>query len=458
MHTRERWASKIGFIMAAAGSAIGLGSLWRFPYVVGENGGGAFVLLFAIFTFVLGLPVFIAEVVIGRKTQKSAVFAYQALSHEGSNWKMLGYMNILACFIILAFYSVVSGWCMSYTLMSLTQFTHGKTPDQIREVFNILVASPGINVFWLMLFLGLNVGIVFSGVKKGVEHWSKILMPVLLILLLFLFLYSVTLEGFGKAAEFILKPDFSKLTPTVILNALGMAFFTLSVGLGIILTYGSYMGPQENIPKMSFIVALMTFVIAMIAALMIFPIVFTFGLPPEGGPGLVFQTLPILFAKMPGEVVLSTLFFALLFFTAITSSISLLEMLVANFMEIFNWPRHKSTLITASITFLIGIPCALSSSDTLFANWSGIYGSNFFDTMNTITSNWMMPISGLLTTLFVGWKMEKEVFNSELIKGSSFRFLLKPIFFAVKWIAPVCVTLIILEQTGLINFNYLMNR
>ncbi len=453
MHQREHWSTQIGFIMAAAGSAIGLGSLWRFPYTVGENGGAAFVLLYALFTFFLGLPVFISELVIGRQTQKSAVFAYQSLSKEGSNWKMLGYLNILSCFIILAFYSVVSGWCLSYTLMSLTQFTKGKTPDEIRQVFSILASSPGINLFWLFLFLGLNVGVVFSGVKKGIEHWSKILMPVLLVLLLVLFGYSLTLEGFSKAFSFIMLPDFSKLTPSAILNALGMAFFTLSVGLGIILTYGSYMGPQEDIPRTSFIVALMTFIVSMIAALMIFPIVFTFGFAPEGGPGLVFQTLPILFSKLPGEIILSTVFFALLFFTAITSSISLLEMLVANFMEIFSWSRQKATIITASITFLIGIPCALSSSGALFPNWKAIYGMDFFDTMNYITSSWMMPISGLFTTLFVGWKMERSLFDSELIKGTKWRYLLKPIFFSVKWLAPISVLFIILEQSGLIKFH-----
>ncbi|NBO24534.1 MAG: sodium-dependent transporter, partial [Chlamydiae bacterium] len=437
MHPREHWSTRIGFIMAAAGSAIGLGSLWRFPYTVGENGGAAFVLLYALFTFFLGLPVFISELVVGRNTQKSAVFAYQSLSHVESNWKMLGYLNILSCFIILAFYSVVSGWCLSYTLMSLTQFTQGKTPEEIKGVFNILASSPGINLFWLFLFLGLNVGVVFSGVKKGIEHWSKILMPILLVLLLFLFGYSLTLEGFPQAFEFIMKPDFSKLTPAAILNALGMAFFTLSVGLGIILTYGSYMGPKEDIPKTSFIVATMTFIVSMISALMIFPIVFTFGLAPEGGPGLVFQTLPILFAKLPGEVILSTIFFSLLFFTAITSSISLLEMLVANFMEIFLLPRKKATIYTALITFIIGIPCALSSSDLLFANWKAIYGKDFFETMNYLTSSWMMPISGLLSTIFVGWKMEKRIFESELLSGTKMTYLLKPIFFSVKWLAPI---------------------
>ena len=453
MHPREHWSTRIGFIMAAAGSAIGLGSLWRFPYTVGENGGAAFVLLYAIFTFFLGLPVFIAELIVGRNTQKSAVFAYQALSKEDSNWKMLGYLNILSCLIILAFYSVVSGWCLSYTLMSLTQFTKGKTPEEISQVFSTLVSSPGINLFWLVLFLALNVGVVFSGIKKGIEHWSKILMPILLVLLLFLFCYGLTLDGFPKAFDFIMRPDFSKITPSAILNALGMAFFTLSVGLGIILTYGSYMGPNEDIPKTSMIVASMTFIVSMISALMIFPVVFTFGFAPQGGPGLVFQTLPVLFAKLPGEVLLSTIFFALLFFTAITSSISLLEMLVANFMEIFHLPRKKSTIIAAGLTLLIGIPCALSSSDILFPNWKAIYGKDFFETMNYITSSWMMPISGLLTTIFVGWKMEKSIFESELMKGTKLGYLMKPIFFCVKWLAPISVLLIILEQTGLVNFN-----
>lgn len=354
MSQREHWGSRIGFIFAAAGSAIGLGSLWLFPYQAGNNGGGAFVLCYLLFTLLIALPLFIAELVIGRKTQRGSIFAYQTLSHENSNWKMLGWLNMISCFIILAFYSVVAGWCLSYILMSLTQFTEGKSPSEIREVFKTLASSASINVFWLFIFMALNVGIVFSGIRKGVEKWSRILMPGLLFILLALFFYACTMPGFSQAARFLFYPDFSKLSPSGILNALGMSFFTASVGLGIILTYGSYMKPDEDLPKTSMVVLTMTALVSMIGSLMIFPIVFSYGFSPEGGPGLVFQTLPVLFAKLPGQVIISTVFFALLLFTAITSSISILEMLVANFMELFLMSREKATLICAGIAFVIG--------------------------------------------------------------------------------------------------------
>ncbi|MCF7806304.1 MAG: sodium-dependent transporter [Simkaniaceae bacterium] len=457
MSQREHWGSRIGFIMAAAGSAIGLGSLWKFPYTAGENGGGAFVLCYLIFTLFIALPLFIAELIIGRKTQKGAVFAYQALTHEGSNWKMLGWINALACFIILGFYSVVAGWTLSYILMSLTQFTQGKSPDEIRTIFTTLASSPGINIFWLFLFIAMNVGIVFSGIRKGIEKWSKILMPGLLAILIVLFIYALTMDGFPQAFRFIFYPNFTALSASGMLNALGMAFFTASVGLGIILTYGSYMKPDENIPKTSIIVSIMTILVSLIASLMIFPIVFTFGFSPQEGPGLVFQTLPILFSKLPGQVLISTIFFALLLFTAITSSISILEMLVANFIELFSLSREKATILCALISFLIGIPCALSHSDTLFASWKSIYSMNFFDTMNYVTSSWMMPISGLLTTIFIGWKLDKEIIESEFVAGTHWVWIFKPWFFCVRYIAPLGVIAIILDQTGLLNFNALFS-
>ncbi len=453
---REHWGSKLGFIMASAGSAIGLGSLWKFPYIVGQNGGGAFVILYILFTILIGLPVFTSELVLGRHSQHGAIRTYETLSSSKENWKMLGWLNLTSCFIILAYYSVVAGWCFSYILMSLNEFYIAKSPAQIREMFNILYASPSMNVLWLGLFLLLNVGVVYSGVRRGIEHWSKILTPGFLIIILCLFFYSMTLSGFKDAAHFIFYPDFTKITPSSILNALGMAFFTLSVGLGIILTYGSYMKPTEDIPQTAFIVALMTLVVSLIGAMTIFPIVFTFKFPPQAGPGLIFQTMPILFSKLPGSLVISTVFFSLLLFVALTSSISLLEMIVANLMEVYHWTRSKSTLIGTLITFLIGIPCALSGSNVLFPKWTMIYGKNFFDTLEYVSSAWMMPISGLLTTLFVGWFLDRKLFDEEFTRGAKgFAKLLHPWYFSVRWVAPVIVVFIILEQTGVININSL---
>lgn len=447
---REHWGSRLGFIMAAAGSAIGLGSVWRFPYTVGENGGGAFVLLYLLFTAFLGLPVFIAEVVIGRHSQTSAILAYSNLSGGSRNWKMLGWLNLIACFIILSFYSVVAGWCLCYTLMSLMQFTQGKSPDEIRAVFDTLFTASDINIFWLFIFILLNVGVVYAGVRKGIERWSKILTPALLVILVLLFFHGISMPGFGKAAHFIFSPDFSKITPNTILNALGMAFFTLSVGLGIILTYGSYMKETEDLPKTGLIIAFMTIVVSLLAAMTIFPIVFSFDFPPEGGPGLVFKTMPVLFAKLPGSLVISTVFFLLLLFTALTSSISLLEMLVSNLIEIFSFSRKKAVCFAAGFSFILGVPSALSGSGALFPNWHVVYGKDFFETMNYITASWMMPISGLLTTIFVGWKLKKHLVETEFMSGTRLRGLFKAWLFAVKWLAPIAVAIIILTEAGII--------
>ena len=447
----EHWSSKIGFILATAGSAVGLGALWRFPYVAGTNGGGAFVFLYLLFTFLLGFPVFIAELIIGRKTQKSAVLAYSSLSKGSENWRGLGWLNFLTSLIILSFYGVVAGWVLSYVFMSLGNFSQGKTPEQIQMVFHTLYESPWINLFWFGLFLLINLGIVSSGIKKGIEHWSKILMPLLFLFLIALFIFSTTLPGFTDAVRFIFLPNFANLGPDGVLTALGMAFFTLSVGYGIIVTYGSYMKKTENIPKNGCYVAIMTVFVSLIAALVIFPIVFTYNLPPEGGPGLVFQTLPVLFAKMPATILLSTTFFLLMLFATLTSTISLLEILVANIMEVFDVKRTKACIYLSLLAFIIGIPSAFSGSGTLFPKWEAIYGKNFFSMMDYITLSWFTPIAALLTIIFVGWNLKKEMLFDEFSSGTNLRFLARPWYFIIKFVAPAVVLFIILHEAGIIT-------
>ncbi|MCH9811290.1 sodium-dependent transporter [bacterium] len=447
----EHWSSKIGFILATAGSAVGLGALWRFPYIAGTNGGGAFVILYLLFTFLLGFPVFIAELIIGRKTQKSAVMAYSTLSGGSENWRGLGWLNFLTSLIILSFYGVVAGWVLSYVFMSLGNFSVGKTPAEIEAVFTTLYKAPWINVFWFGLFLLINLAIVSSGIKKGIERWSKILMPLLFLFLMALFIYSTTLSGFGDAVAFVFVPDFSALRPESVLNALGMAFFTLSVGYGIIVTYGSYMKKSENIPKNGFYVAIMTVLVSLISALVIFPIVFTYNLPPQAGPGLVFKTLPVLFAKIPATLLLSTSFFLLMLFATLTSTISLLEILVANVMEVFNIERKKAGIYLTILAFVIGIPSAFSGAGTLFPNWEAIYGKNFFDMMDYITLSWFTPIAALLTIIFVGWTQEKKMLFKEFTSGTHLGFLATPWYWIVKYIAPLVVLFIILHESGLIS-------
>jgi len=440
---REHWGSRIGFVLAAAGSAIGLGSLWRFPYLTGQNGGGIFVLFYLIFTFLIALPVFVAELIIGRNTQRSAVTAFSDLSNQSTHWKLLGWFNVLTTFLILSYYCVVSGWCVNYAMMSLNHFTAGRTPEQISGIFKIVYSSADINLFWNFIFILLNIGVLYGGIRKGIEYWSRILTPALFVILIGLFFYSMSLSGFKESFKFIFYPDFAKLTPSGILNALGMSFFTLSVGLGIIITYGSYMKPTEDIPKTGFIVGGMTVFVSLMSALMIFPIIFNFG----------FQTFPVLFAQLPGTLVLSTVFFLLLVLTALTSSISLFEVLVSNVMEMFNWARAKSVIICAIAVFVFGIPVALSGSGTIFSNWTAMYGKDYFDTVDYITGSWMMPMAALFTTIFMGWFMDKRLSSQEFVKGTAFLKLLRGWFFMIRWLAPVAIILIILQEGGVIDIN-----
>lgn len=447
----EHWSSKLGFIMATAGAAVGLGSLWKFPYVAGANGGGAFVLLYIIFTFIIGLPVFIGELIIGRKTQKSSVLAFPSLRKDGENWKGLGWLNFMTTLFILSYYCVIAGWVLSYIFMSLNKFSDGKSPAEIQEVFTLLSSSPGISILWLALYLLINLGIICSGIKKGIEHFAKILMPALFVILIGLFLYAITMPGFSEAVEFVFAPKFDSLSGQGVLNALGMAFFTLSVGLGINITYGSYMKKSENIPNNSLIITAMTIFVSLIAALVIFPIVFTFGFAPEAGPGLIFKTLPVVFSKLPATILLSTAFFALVLFAALTSTIALLEVLVANVIENFSISRTKAAALLSLVIFIVGIPSAVSDTSLLFPSWSTIYSKSFFATIDYISSNWMLPISALFTAIFIGWFTDKKNIRQEFATGTHLGFIATPWFFMVKYIAPLLVIFIILQEAGLIK-------
>lgn len=450
---REHWGSRLGFILAAAGSAIGLGSLWRFPYITGQNGGGFFVVLYLLFTFLIAMPVFIAELLMGRGTQKSAVLALGELSKGSSNWKLLGWFSILTTFLIMSYYCIVSGWCVNYMMMSLNNFTAGKTPNEIASIFGIMYNSGDINLFWNFIFILINVGVVVGGIRKGIEHWARILTPALLFILIGLFVYSTTLPGFGQAFKFIFLPDFSKVSAASFLDALGMAIFTLSVGLGILFTYGSYMKPSEDTPKTAFIIGGMTVLVSLFSAMMIFPIIFSFGFEPQEGAGLVFKTLPILFAQLPGTVVLSTVFFLLLMFTALTSTISLFEVLVSNLMEVLLWSRLKAVLISATAVFVMGIPAALTGTGTLFKNWHALYNKDYFGTLDYLTGSWMLPIAALLTTIFAGWFLDKKFAEEEFMKGATWKKLFKPWIFFVKWVSPIAIIFIILQHGGVIDIN-----
>lgn len=450
---REHWSSRIGFIFAAAGSAIGLGVLWKFPYVTGENGGGLFVLIYALCTFFIGIPVFIGELLLGRRAQRGAVGTFASLSNRASFWKTAGWLGVISSFIIMSFYSVVGGWGLSYTVMSLMGTFNGMSAQEVSHAFDVLYESGGITIFWHFMFTLIAVLLVLPGVKQGIEYWSKFMMGGLFVILFCLFLYSTTLDGFSEAFKFVLYPDVSKLKLSSSLEALGLAFFTLSLGQGIMITYGSYMVKTDDIPKVALTIGIMIIVVAVLAALMIFPVIFTFGFSPEGGRGLIFKTLPVLFSQLPGSLVISTSFFVLFTFAALSSAIAFIEVIVANMIDLWGWSRKKAVFAVGSACFIFGIPSALSGTDTLFANWTKIFGATFFATFEDLVSIWLLPIGGLLTALFIGWVVPKEIVKHEYNEGTTLTGLYSCWMFFMRWIIPVAILIILMEQTGVININ-----
>lgn len=450
---REHWSSHLGFILAAAGSAIGLGTLWKFPYVTGENGGGVFVLIYILCTFFIGVPIFIAELVLGRKAQRGAVGVFATLANNSAFWKTAGWLGVISSFLIMSFYSILAGWGLNYVFMSLCQFYKGRSAQEISGVFDILASSADITLFWHFVFTALTAAVVYRGIRQGIEYWSRFMTIGLLIILVGMCMFTLTLEGFREGVNFIFYPDISKFKPSAAIEALGLSFFTLSLGQGIMLTYGSYMRRSDDIPKTAVIIGTMIVVVSLLAGLMIFPIIFTFGFAPEAGPGLVFKTLPVLFAKLPGALFISTAFFILFVFTALTSAVALIEVVAANFTDLLGWTRQKAVLVVAVGCFIFGIPSALSDTHTLFANWTSIYGKSFFATVDSIVSLWLLPIGGLMVAIFAGWFLDKEVSYEEFSSGTTMRWMWRPWLFFMKWIAPVAIIFIILQQSGLIDID-----
>lgn len=457
-HVREHWSSRIGFLMAAIGSAVGLGILWKFPYTVGENGGSLFLLSYLICLIIVGVPILVAELILGRRTQQAAVSAFQTLDSKGSGWKVTGWLGALASFLIMSFYSVIAGWGMSYILMSLTGFYQNLSGDKAAKTFEVLSTSGEISLLWHFLFTSITVLIVISGVRKGIEFWSKIMAKTLLALLFLLFCYALTLPGFSKAAHFIFHPNWSDFKFSSVIEALGLAFWTLSIGQGIMISYGSYMRRSESIIQLSGIIALSVIITAILAALMIFPVVFTFNLEPQSGYGLVFKTLPYLFAQLPGSLVLSTMFFTLFVFTALTSAVPLVEVVASNLMECYEISRKKAVLYVGLATFIFGIPSAYANAKVIFPEWSSIYGMDFLKTIDTLVSIWVIPIGGFLTAIFVGWVMDKQVGKEEFVLGTHLKFLWKPWHFFMRYIVPLTILIIIIQKSGLYNFDTLLQH
>lgn len=442
---RDSFSSRLGVIAAAAGSAIGLGNIWRFPYVAGENGGGAFLLIYIGFIVLIGVPVMLSEFVIGRSTQRNAVGAFRRLAPK-SLWPLSGFLGISAAFFILAFYTTVSGWTLEYLYLAISDGFKAQSAESLTQNFELFRTSGLRPLIWQNIFMFLTAFIVYKGVKNGIEKYTKILMPLLLIIIIILGIRSVTLPGAAEGLTFLFKPDFTKITGKVILEALGQSFFSLSIGMGTLITYGSYIGKGENLGKTALSVSAADTLIAILAGVAIFPAVFAFGIAPEAGAGLVFITLPMIFDQMAGGYFFALIFFLLLSIAALTSTISVLEVVTAYLSEELNLGRKKATIIAASSIAVLGVACTMSQGP-----WAalGVGGYNLFDLLEMISANIMLPLGGLLIVLFVGWYMSKdavfaEISNQGKLKaGFKFAYL-----FIIRFLAPIAIAFVFLHGLG----------
>ncbi|WP_442595834.1 sodium-dependent transporter [Neobacillus sp. D3-1R] len=446
MKQQEQWTSKIGFILAAAGSAIGLGAIWKFPYMTGTNGGGLFLLLFLILTTLIGAPILIAEFIIGRRSQKDAVRAYRQLAPK-TPWYLLGYMGVATSFVLLSFYSVVGGWILSYLYRSLTGSLSGLSQQEYGQLFEKIISNPIEVVIAQFIFMVLTIWVVQGGVQKGIERASRYMMPALFILFIVLLIRSVTLEGAWKGIEFFLKPNFSEMTGETILLALGQSFFALSVGISVMVTYASYLSKSENLTKSAVSVVILNILISILAGLVIFPAVFALGFEPGAGPGLVFVVLPAVFNEMAFGGFFLVIFLILLLFATLTSAFSILEIVVAAIAKEQTEKRRIISWNSGLLIFLVGIPSALSFgilSDVKF------FGKSFFDLADYLCSNLALPLGALFISLFVGYKMPRQMVKEELNTGSTGLGVLFDIwYFSIRYIVPVAILAVFLHSLNL---------
>lgn len=436
LKNRDSFSGKIGILAAAAGSAVGLGNIWRFPYITGENGGGAFLLIFIIAVIVIGIPAILSEFVIGRKSQANALGAFKILS-PGKVWWFIGLMGIVAAFVILSFYSTVAGWTLEYIFQSFLGSFHDKSTSELADNFNNFTASWFRPLLWQIIFMLLTALIVFAGIQNGIEKATKILMPALLIMIIFVCVRSLSLEGSKKGLEFLFKPDFSKVTYQTILLAFGQAAFSLSIGMGALITYGSYIKKDTPLVNVATQIAFVDTLIALLSGVMIFPALFALGASPAGGPGLVFITLPKIFNSMPGGDFFAIIFFILLAVAALTSTISVLEVVVAYLVEEKKLSRKSATIIASISITILGVFCTLSFGPLRDFT---IFKKTIFDLMNYLSANILLTFGALFIIIFCGWILKKEAFLKEInISEKINPLVLNTIFFVIKYIAPLAI-------------------
>lgn len=447
MEHRGNFGSRLGVILASAGSAVGLGNIWRFPTEVGRNGGAAFILVYLFCVFLVAMPVMVSEFIVGRRSKSNTIGAYRVLS-PGKPWVIIGYMGVLGGVLILSFYSVVAGWTLHYTIDSFRNVLSANL--DFAKVFNDFVTHPWKPLLFQYLFLLMTHFVVVRGVESGIERSCKMMMPLLFLLILMLTGFSLCMPGAADGLTFLLKPDFSKVTTSVVLSAMGQAFFSLSVGVGCLATYASYFKPDTRLVKSAFSVCFIDSMVAIMSGFIIFPAAFSVaGVEVDAGPGLVYITLPHVFNMAFGSMPLlgyafSGMFYVLLLLAALTSTISMHEIATAFIHENFKLSRKTSATIVTAICLLLGTACSLS-----FGPWNEIkvFGMGFFDLFDFVTAKYMMPLGGLLITLFIGWYLKQEVVREELTNAGTLQVrTYKFLFFLIRWVAPVGVILIFLNE------------
>lgn len=439
---RDEFSGFFGVLVATVGSAVGLGNLWRFPYLVGQNGGAAFVLIYLAFVLIICLPIVISEFIIGRRTKSNAVKAFQILAPR-TPWSAIGIIGVLSAFCIMAFYTVVGGWTLDYLFRSLIHLFSKPDISLMESQFTSLVTSPVRPIIWTVVFIIFNAFIVMCGIKKGIEKYSRIMMPFLFLMIVILMIRSLSLPGAEKGVTFLVKPDFSKINTQVVLAALGQAFFSLSLGMGCMITYGSYVPARENLSKLAFFTAISDTLFAILAGLAIMPAVFAFGISPQEGPGLVFIVLPRIFAQIPLGNFFAVMFFIILLIAAVTSVISLLEVITAYITERLGIKRKIAVTI---ISLLVTACASFSSLSQGVLKDVKIFGKTMFDFFDYLSANILLPLGGLFIVLFVGWYMKKsqvydEFTNQGALKGTLFRAY----YFVIRYVAPVAIVAVFLD-------------
>lgn len=445
---RTGFATRMGAIAATVGSAVGLGNIWRFPYQAGDNGGGAYIIVYLLCIVLLGIPIMMSEFIIGRSTHKSMKGAIQELT-PGSPFKIFSYFGVLGALLICGYYSVVCGWVLEYLWNSASGNLLGHSPEQYEDIFGTLVGTPLRCVMWTLLFLLLNFAVLSRGIQKGVERMANIMMPLLFVLLIVFCINSLLMPGSMKGFNFLFNPKFEDLGWKGVIDAMGQAFMSLSLGVTCLITYSSYFKDDSRLMKDAVTISSLDTLVAILAGIVIFPAVFSFGLEPNAGPKLIFEILPTIFQQMPGGTIWAVLFFLLLFFASITSTISLSEIPITFMIDEYKISRRKALIITAVQMNIVAVLSALSFST--LSDFT-IFGKNLFDFLDYVGPNFFMLLGGLVTAVYVGWVLKKDVIHNQLTNGGKYRssFVQPYIIFCLRYIAPIAIVLIFLYYVGLI--------